>query len=194
MSIRVMSVVWDRYPAGGSKLLTMLALADWADDEGERIYPSMETLAAKCRMSERQIRRIVGELVNEDYLILQQKSVGGTGKTNRYKVNLQTLSKCPSLRNKVREMSANPDTGDRKPGHSYVTQSVISVNNRYPEQSDKPVDNSAVSWGPPGESKIVTLTAYVRHLEKIAEEKRPPGELERARAELDQLRLQAGEA
>lgn len=192
-----MSIVWSRYPGGGSKLLTMLALADFGDDHGERIYPSMDTLALKCRMSERQIRRIVAELVSDGFLTLEQKSTGGKAKTNRYSINLKTLSNCHPNAENGREMTANPDTHDTKPGHSYVRQSVRTVNNHPPEPTDKPVDNSngnAVTWGPPAESKIVALSAYVRQLESMSENMRPPNELERARAELNELKLRAGEA
>ena len=63
MSIKVIALVWDRYPGGGSRLLTMLALADWAGEDGGRLYPSMAPLAKKIRMSERQAIRIMRDLV-----------------------------------------------------------------------------------------------------------------------------------
>ena len=44
----------------------MLALADWAGEDGGRIYPSMSTLAKKIRMSERQAIRIMRDLVAGD--------------------------------------------------------------------------------------------------------------------------------
>ena len=86
-----MSLVWKCYPGGGSKLLTMLALADWAGSDGSRIYPSMATLAAKIRMSERQVTRIVHELTTgrwrpeaEPFLEhLNPDNKGGRKTTNR---------------------------------------------------------------------------------------------------------------
>ena len=48
MSISVMSAAWKNFPGGGPELLTLLALADWADDEGY-CYPSMRRIAHKTR-------------------------------------------------------------------------------------------------------------------------------------------------
>lgn len=98
MSIRVMTIVWDRYPEGGSKLLTMLALADWGDDDGRRVYPSMGTLAAKIRMSKRQAVRVVHYLIETGYLeLLNPENSGGRAKTNQYRIRLETLSNCHPL-------------------------------------------------------------------------------------------------
>lgn len=186
-----MSIVWARFPGGGSKLLTMLALADYGDDAGARIYPSMETLAAKTRMSERQIRRIVGDLVKEKYLVLEAKASGGKHKTNRYRIDLETLSNCPVWSENVRDMTANPDTGDRKPGHSCDRQTVRTVNNN--SQDNLTPEQTPVTWGTIPETKIIALSAYVRQLEAMPENIRAEGELERARGELHELKLQAGE-
>ena len=119
MSIRVMTIVWDRYPEGGSKLLTMLALADWGGDDGTRIYPSMKSLAGKIRMSERQAIRIVHELVESGYLeLLTKQNGGGRKKTNQYRIRLETLSNCHPLVGKtltdptetLTNHARNPDT------------------------------------------------------------------------------------
>lgn len=50
MSIRTMARVWDQSQHSGSELLMLLALADFADDDGNS-YPAVPTLAAKCRMT-----------------------------------------------------------------------------------------------------------------------------------------------
>lgn len=55
MSIRVMSRVWDHSERSGGDLLLLLALADFADDDGY-CWPSQATLAIKARCSERAIR------------------------------------------------------------------------------------------------------------------------------------------
>lgn len=39
MSVRVMALVWDKFPAGGTDLLAMLAMADWGNDHGASIHP-----------------------------------------------------------------------------------------------------------------------------------------------------------
>lgn len=110
MSIRVQAFVWDRFPEGGSKLLTMLALADWASDDGGRVYPSMKTLALKIHMSKRQVIRIMQSLVADDYLEnLTPDNAGGLGKSSRYRIKLETLTNCHSNQSEGDNLS---DKGD----------------------------------------------------------------------------------
>jgi len=56
MSIKVMTACWERYPNGGGELLLALALADHADDDGENIYPGVESLSRKTLQSKRTIQ------------------------------------------------------------------------------------------------------------------------------------------
>jgi hypothetical protein len=56
MSIRVMTAVWDHADVSGGDLLVLLAMADWADDDGRRCFPTQGTLAAKSRMTDRNLR------------------------------------------------------------------------------------------------------------------------------------------
>lgn len=58
-----MTKVWDRSAAKGSSLLVLLAIADFASDDGGSAFPSIPTLARKVRMSDRQVQRIVAGLV-----------------------------------------------------------------------------------------------------------------------------------
>ena len=63
MSVEVMSLVWKNYPKGGSEKLAMLALADWCNDQGGSLHPSINAIARKINVSESQARRIVHELI-----------------------------------------------------------------------------------------------------------------------------------
>lgn len=82
MSIRVVSAVWEQSRAKGSGLLLLLAIADFAHDDGTGAYPSNETLAAKIRMSPRQVRNLVGALESLGELAVQRDPGG----VNRYTV------------------------------------------------------------------------------------------------------------
>lgn len=82
MSIYVMSYVWRHAKVSGSELLVLLAMADFADDEGRNIYPSMQSLSEKARLSEKQTRRIVHQLVTENVIELIEAG-GWDGKRNR---------------------------------------------------------------------------------------------------------------
>jgi len=62
MSIKAMSMVWERSKQSGSALLMLLAIADYAKDDGTDAWPSLATLARKTRMSRRNAIEIVKKL------------------------------------------------------------------------------------------------------------------------------------
>lgn len=88
-----MSFVWQVFPEGGSLLLLALALADYANDDGGRIYPSVATLANKVRLSKRAIQYLLRRLEKIGWLEVVSKG-GGRSRTCRYRIpvgKLQTL-------------------------------------------------------------------------------------------------------
>lgn len=92
MSLRVMATVWDGFPAGGSELLALLALADWADDEGN-CWPSMTAIARKTRLSRSQSQRVVHKLIVDGFLELTGNETGGApGSTRQYRIILSSLT------------------------------------------------------------------------------------------------------
>ena len=76
MSIEVMTLVWKHYPEGGSELLLALALADWADDQGGHIFPSVSRMAAKTRQSDRNVQYLLAKMKEIGWL--EQLEAGGT--------------------------------------------------------------------------------------------------------------------
>lgn len=97
MSIRLMTKVFDGAPYGGGTFIVLLALADWANDAGERIFPHIETLAAKARLSVKQTRAVLKTLVEDGFLIEGCNTGGGRGKRLDYKINVERFTKLPSL-------------------------------------------------------------------------------------------------
>lgn len=92
MSIRVMAKVWDSFPRGGTDLLTMLALADWSDDEG-RCFPSITSISKKIRLGKRQAQRSVNGLIDEEFLkVLANLHGGPPGSSRRYQFNFNKLT------------------------------------------------------------------------------------------------------
>jgi DNA-binding MarR family transcriptional regulator len=85
MSVRIMADVWARSTQSGGKLLVLLALADNADDERRHAWPSVETLAKKARLSPRQVKRVLTELVAAGELEVVREG-GGRGKPTLYRV------------------------------------------------------------------------------------------------------------
>lgn len=94
MSIRVMTMVWDNYPAGGSELLLALALADIGRDDGTSIYPSVKTMASKTRLSERSIQYLLDKMRTSGYLqVVEQGGIAGKKrKATEYRINLDLLA------------------------------------------------------------------------------------------------------
>lgn len=72
MSIRIMADVWAFAPQKGSKLLLLLAIADFADDDG-KAFPSLETLSKKIRMSERNTQYLLRTLEKEGALKIEYR-------------------------------------------------------------------------------------------------------------------------
>ncbi|MEX3961051.1 helix-turn-helix domain-containing protein [Paraburkholderia sp. EG286B] len=91
MSIKVMDKVWDRYPEGGGELNLALKLADYADDDGTHIFPSIETMAAKTRQSERAVQYQIKRMVKRGWLILVANEGGGRGRAREYRISPEWL-------------------------------------------------------------------------------------------------------
>lgn len=117
MSIKIMTLVWDGLPASGSELLCMLAMADWANDDGGSVHPSMRAIAEKIRVSEKQARRIVQGLVEAGYMSVVGNQFGGApGTTKQWVINVR----------KLRELAAQKqqEIDQRAPAHVTPPASV----------------------------------------------------------------------
>lgn len=86
-----MSVVWQdakEYKEG--PLLVLLALADWANDEGW-CWPSVPAIASKARLTERQVYNVLRDLQRDGVIV--RKGGGGRGKATRYQVIVSALGR-----------------------------------------------------------------------------------------------------
>lgn len=91
MSVRVMSVVWqDAKEYREGPLLVLLALADWANDEGW-CWPSVPAIAAKARLTERQVYNVLRGLQRDGVIV--RKGGGGRGNATRYQVVVASLGR-----------------------------------------------------------------------------------------------------
>lgn len=71
MSLRVMHWAWATTLPPTAKLVLM-ALADEADDMGF-CFPSHRRLATKCSITDRTVRRILGELADRGFLVVETR-------------------------------------------------------------------------------------------------------------------------
>lgn len=90
MSVRLMALVWANAPCKGSALLVLLALADFSNDDGMNAYPSVATLAAKARLSAREVQYILRNLESQKLIVSSPR----TGRSTIYKVNVSELEGC----------------------------------------------------------------------------------------------------
>ena len=89
MSIRLQSAIWDSGAFEGRRLLILLALADFASDEGH-CWPSVASLGKKARASDRWVQLTLREFESEG-ILLRMEEGGGRHKTNHYLLIVEGL-------------------------------------------------------------------------------------------------------
>jgi hypothetical protein len=115
MSIKAMSLVWENYRTGGSEKLALLALADWCDDSGGSLFPSVGAVAKKICASESQARRIIRGFERAGILECVKNQHGGRpGSTRHYRLN---LSKLTASADATPRTDATPSTSARDGSH-----------------------------------------------------------------------------
>lgn len=106
VSIFAMNWAWGQKLAPTAKLILM-ALADAADDQGV-CWPSVATVANKCGVSTRTVRRVMQALVADGILQSEQRYRNdGSSSSNLYRLRLRGGD----------TMSHSPDSCDSTPGH-----------------------------------------------------------------------------
>lgn len=85
MSSKISGRVWD-LDLPHAHMLILHAMTDHADHLGANMYPSIGLIAWKTGYSERQVMRVIDELVR-DGLLVRTKSGGGRGYTNTYRID-----------------------------------------------------------------------------------------------------------
>ena len=120
MSIRIMSQVWNIEIEDSTTKLTLMALADFSDDEGY-CYPSYEVLAKKISKSKRTAIRAVEKLAELGFLQKEKRELNdGTSRTNLYKIvseNERVTQTPPMMTNgkeAVTSMTSHSDTDDTR--------------------------------------------------------------------------------
>jgi hypothetical protein len=115
MSVRTMAKVWERSRHAGSELLMLLAIADFADDDG-KAYPAVTTLADKCRMTSRNANLILASLRRSGELVVRQNE--GPKGTNLYQIVHAPTPEAgftPEERFTLKPASPTPEAGFLKP-------------------------------------------------------------------------------
>ncbi|MCX2696378.1 helix-turn-helix domain-containing protein [Ochrobactrum chromiisoli] len=91
MSITVMSQIFKKQMGSSSRKMLAVRLADFADDNGRGIWPSVNTLARETDLSERTVQRLLRDFVEEGLLVVVSAASGRPGEATRYDFNMRTL-------------------------------------------------------------------------------------------------------
>ncbi|UAN49717.1 conserved phage C-terminal domain-containing protein [Serratia sp. JSRIV002] len=115
MSVKISSYVWDGCAAHGvkgTKLLVMLRLADFSNDEGV-CYPGIAKIARQIAAGRSTVTGAIGELENDGWLTRKERRKGQRNDSNIYTLNVAKL--------KAAALSADsqcPDTDTSESDHS----------------------------------------------------------------------------
>lgn len=87
MSLDASRWVWANSQQGGNTLLTHLALADHANEDGAA-WPSVETLAEKTHLKRRAVQNHLRTLREAGEIVVEQQGGRGDGDSTRYLLHL----------------------------------------------------------------------------------------------------------
>lgn len=139
-----MARVWAESTHSGTDLLMMLAIADFADDDGNA-YPSVGTLALKCRTTSRHVNRILAALRASGELEIRLNE--GPKGTNRYRISLKGMTPASPLTNRspLTPTSSTPDVHVPKP--LTPTSDEPSLNHQRTRESARALRSPATDRG-----------------------------------------------
>jgi len=190
MSIRIMSRVWELQDISATQKLVLLALADWANDEG-LCWPSINRLAVKTGATSRSVQRLIRQL--EELGLVKREEVVGKG--NRYWIALPMTECHPrhSVTPPLTEVHPTPDTVS--PNTSYTHQDTpkdmssdddLTVNDVVEAWNDLAVDR-----GLPKVSKVTE--ARRRQVQARIKEYPDAGDWSKALSAIDKSKFLCGD-
>lgn len=124
MSIKLMTAVWERQDLSPTQKLVMLALADWANDEG-LCWPSIEKLCNKSSLSRRTVQVAIRGLCDMGVLI--QEQVSGRGCKYWVQIGVQQMHPCSNRTPEAQELHPRgaADAPNTSKTHQLTTKDII---------------------------------------------------------------------
>jgi hypothetical protein len=174
MSIRIMTNVWDRTDITSTQKLVLLALADWANDEG-LCWPSIDRVCVKSSLTRRTVQIAIKDL-SEMGLLTQEKS---TGRSCKYwiKVEAQEMHPCSSSAPEVQEK--RPRGAADAPNTSYTHQVTTKDNKALPDWVPLDAWNGWIEMRKqikkPPSGRAITMA--IKKLEALAEQGHDPAKV-----------------
>lgn len=109
MSNKLLTWVWDHGPSDRTEMIVLAALADQANDAGVS-WPSVETIARRCRMTDRSLRRVLRRLEEGGWLTTTERP----GRSSVYRI-LTPDTQTGRTEGQGDVQTGGADTGDRAP-------------------------------------------------------------------------------
>ena len=162
MSYALQRAVWQNGPTERNQFNVLQALADYADDDGGNIFPSIPTLAAKCRMSDSTAIRALDGLVKDGWITRKRRK----NAVNTYQIIVAKLSGYviltqPETAEPLEDVNLTPlDMSFCNPGYVILTPDPITITNHKEEEEEPP------SPAPPIEPPIEPAVALREHFVK----------------------------
>ena len=94
MSLKMMALVWE-LPLPPTQKFVLMAIADEANDDGY-CFPSQGRLAEKCSINERSVRRLIGVLCAQGYVVVKHRFHNRARTSNGYQLTMDhPRTNCP---------------------------------------------------------------------------------------------------
>ena len=140
MSNALQRAVWQNGPTERNQFNVLQALADYANDEGGNIFPSIPTLADKCRMSSSTVIRALDGLVAGGWITRKRRR----NAVNTYQIVVDRLLGYVNLTQP--EPAAAPedvnltplDMSNCNPGYVKLTPDPITITNHLEKEEEAP--------------------------------------------------------
>lgn len=126
MAISMMSRVWETAPYKAEKLIVLLALADWSDEDGN-CFPSYSKIAAKARVSKQGAIQIIQALI-QDKAIEISETGHGRGNHHSYRLLPQNWA---SIKGQPERIKGQREPSKGKPASPFTEKKKV---NQKPEK------------------------------------------------------------
>ena len=135
MSYRLQPLIWNTDMKPGQRFV-MLALVDYADDNGRNIYPSIETLSKKTGYSERNVQRILKSLEDDGLIIITGRSKYGT---------IRIMLNLPAIQGRMPEVVDTPPDDNLSQVNDKMSQSYDKMSQNDDKMSPDPLLNPLIN-------------------------------------------------
>lgn len=110
MSVYVSSLIWRHFPDGGGAMLTALALADIADDQGRCVYDdaSAAAIAQKTQQGPRAVGYHFAAMRRSGWLEVTENQTGGRGNKIKIRIPVERIPRTATER--LQKLQALPET------------------------------------------------------------------------------------